>query len=202
MAIIPTGQKFHTVPSNVVTKERGSALINSLHEVYTMQDIIGTVSNPTSGYLPYNNGGVFADSKISQGLTVFNVNQAVPSIFAGYAPYLPYNIKFNQNYWSIGMDNGTVNIPNQLKWGISFDYSSFELFGGFGKSEGNGFYSKYNTRTTIGMNNSYFGVNASSQLTASGSILNYIPPGLPATTYYNFLFININGTDYRIPLYT
>ena len=43
MATIPTGQKFHTVPSNVVTQERGSALANSQREIYTMQDIIDTV---------------------------------------------------------------------------------------------------------------------------------------------------------------
>ena len=43
MAIVPLGQKFHTVPSNVQTVERGSALANSQREIYTMQDIIDTV---------------------------------------------------------------------------------------------------------------------------------------------------------------
>lgn len=42
MATIPTGQKFHTVPSNVQTVERGSALANSQREIYTMQDIVDT----------------------------------------------------------------------------------------------------------------------------------------------------------------
>ena len=42
MAIIPTGQKFHTVPSSVNTQEKGSALANSQREIYTMQDIIDT----------------------------------------------------------------------------------------------------------------------------------------------------------------
>lgn len=45
MATIPTGQKFHTVPSSVVTQERGSALANSQREIYTMQDIISTIGS-------------------------------------------------------------------------------------------------------------------------------------------------------------
>jgi hypothetical protein len=43
MAVVPSDQKFHTVPSNVQTVERGSALANSQREIYTMQDIIETV---------------------------------------------------------------------------------------------------------------------------------------------------------------
>ena len=42
MSIIPSGQKFHTVPSSVNTQEKGSALANSQREIYTMQDIIDT----------------------------------------------------------------------------------------------------------------------------------------------------------------
>jgi hypothetical protein len=42
MSIVPSGQKFHTVPSNVQTVERGSALANSQREIYTMQDIVDT----------------------------------------------------------------------------------------------------------------------------------------------------------------
>jgi len=42
MAIIPVGQKFHTIASNVVTKERGSASVNAQKEIFTMQDIIDT----------------------------------------------------------------------------------------------------------------------------------------------------------------
>jgi hypothetical protein len=43
MAIIPTGQKFHTIASNVQTVERGSSLVNSQKEIYTMQDIAASV---------------------------------------------------------------------------------------------------------------------------------------------------------------
>ena len=42
MAIIPSGQKFHTVPAGVDTADRGSAKSNADRDIYTMQDIIDT----------------------------------------------------------------------------------------------------------------------------------------------------------------
>ena len=45
MATIPSGQKFHTVPSNVDTNDKGSARANADREVYTMQDIIDTTGS-------------------------------------------------------------------------------------------------------------------------------------------------------------
>jgi len=44
MAIIPKEQKFHTVSSTVDTADRGSAEFQSQREVYTMQDVIDSVS--------------------------------------------------------------------------------------------------------------------------------------------------------------
>lgn len=44
MAQIPAGQKFHTLAATLDTKERGSARANAQREIYTMQDIIDTVS--------------------------------------------------------------------------------------------------------------------------------------------------------------
>jgi hypothetical protein len=49
MAVIPSGQKFHTVSSEVQTFERGSALANSQREIFTMQDIIDTVGGGGGG---------------------------------------------------------------------------------------------------------------------------------------------------------
>jgi hypothetical protein len=49
MAQVPSGQKFHTVPSNVQTEERGSKLANSQREIFTMQDITDTI-NPYKVY--------------------------------------------------------------------------------------------------------------------------------------------------------
>jgi hypothetical protein len=52
MAIIPVGQKFHTLTSSTVTLDLGSARANSGREVYTMQDIIDTV--PSGGATSLN----------------------------------------------------------------------------------------------------------------------------------------------------
>lgn len=40
---IPLDQKFHTIAANVPTVERGSALVNSQKEIFTMQDVADTV---------------------------------------------------------------------------------------------------------------------------------------------------------------
>jgi len=73
MAIIPNDEKFIGLSASVDTTERRSALINAQSEAYTMQDIVDTVEdalpapvNPTNNYIPYNNSGVFADSKLRQ----------------------------------------------------------------------------------------------------------------------------------------
>jgi hypothetical protein len=64
MATIPSGQKFHTVPAGVQTVERGSALANSQREIYTMQDVIDTVSQNVSA-----NPSVI-DLKVTSGTAV------------------------------------------------------------------------------------------------------------------------------------
>lgn len=63
MATIPSGQKFHTVPSNVQTVERGSALANSQREIYTMQDVIDTVE----ASLPSSANPSVIDLKVTDG---------------------------------------------------------------------------------------------------------------------------------------
>jgi hypothetical protein len=73
MATIPTGQKFHTVPSNVQTVERGSALANSQREIYTMQDIVDTVSTAVS-----SNPQVI-DLKVTNGTVVTGTTNAAIS---------------------------------------------------------------------------------------------------------------------------
>jgi hypothetical protein len=72
MATIPTGQKFHTVPSNVQTVERGSALANSQREIYTMQDIIDTVGD----------GGGVQSVVAGTNVTVDNTDPANPIVSA------------------------------------------------------------------------------------------------------------------------
>jgi hypothetical protein len=49
MAIIPSGQKFHTVPAGVDTADRGSAKSNADRDIYTMQDILDTTASGGGG---------------------------------------------------------------------------------------------------------------------------------------------------------
>lgn len=44
MPQIPLDQKFHTLDADTPTQERGSSLVNAGREVYTMQDIVDSVS--------------------------------------------------------------------------------------------------------------------------------------------------------------
>ena len=44
MPIIPSGQKFHTVPAEVDTNDKGSARSNADRDIYTMQDIVDSVT--------------------------------------------------------------------------------------------------------------------------------------------------------------
>jgi hypothetical protein len=54
MPTVPLDQKFHTIAANVATKERGSALVNSQKEIFTMQDVIDTLPSG-GGLLGINN---------------------------------------------------------------------------------------------------------------------------------------------------
>jgi hypothetical protein len=72
---IPLDQKFHTIAANVATKERGSALVNSQKEIFTMQDVANTV-RPYKVYtaLLTQSGGntpvlTIGDETISKGVT-------------------------------------------------------------------------------------------------------------------------------------
>ena len=47
MATVPSTQKFHTVSANTDTKERGSAHVDGLREVYTMADISASIPQGT-----------------------------------------------------------------------------------------------------------------------------------------------------------
>ena len=81
MAIIPVGQKFHTLTSTVNTVDHGSAEFQSQRAIYTMQDIITTVAadtgsvevdgSPKAGYTatfasPHTIGGEYLTSMSSK----------------------------------------------------------------------------------------------------------------------------------------
>lgn len=93
MAQVPSGQKFHTVPPNVETKELGSKLSNSQREIYTMQDIIDTAR-------PY---------KVFSALLTQSGEDDPLSIDTGL---LTIGVTYMINNSNIGMDFTNVGAPN------------------------------------------------------------------------------------------
>ena len=61
MPQIPVDQKLHTLNANTPTKERGSAQVDGLREIYTMQDIIDSVGGGGSiEVYPISDGAPFS----------------------------------------------------------------------------------------------------------------------------------------------
>jgi len=99
MATIPTGQKFHTVPSNVQTEERGSKLANSQREIFTMQDVIDTVQ----GALPPS----------APQMLIGSINQSgtnAPDLSIIYSDFSPLSIVRNGvGYYTFVFEAGLLN---------------------------------------------------------------------------------------------
>jgi hypothetical protein len=95
MAQVPSGQKFHTVPSNVQTEEKGSKLANSQREIFTMQDIIDTTR-------PY---------KVFTALLTQSGGDDPLNIDTGL---LTIGVTYMINNPNIGMDFTNVGAPNNL----------------------------------------------------------------------------------------
>lgn len=74
MAIIPIAQKFHTVSSTVDTVDRGSAGFQSERQIFTMQDIINTVSAT---------GGSIDGSGVQYAIPVFTDTNTISSLGIG-----------------------------------------------------------------------------------------------------------------------
>jgi len=104
MAQVPLGQKFHTVPSNVQTEEKGSKLANSQREIFTMQDIADT-TRPYKVFtaLLTQIGGdgpdqIQGDSQIQKGVTYEIANNPYNEDFVKYgAPNNNVGTKFVSN---------------------------------------------------------------------------------------------------------
>lgn len=131
MAIIPIAQKFHTLSSTVDTVDRGSAELQSQREIYTMQDIINTVS-ATGGSI--DGSGVqyalpvFTDTNTITNLAIGTTGQVLTSNGAGANPSfqtlsVPVNVTDTtsginvtspgtQNIF-IGFEAGNVNTSNE-----------------------------------------------------------------------------------------
>jgi len=111
MAIIPVAQKFHTLSSTVDTTDRGSAELQSQREIYTMQDIINTVSAT---------GGSIDGSGAQYALPVFTDTNTITNLpFGTSGHFLQSNgNSANPSFVEVGVKAGTQNT------GIGFQAAS------------------------------------------------------------------------------
>lgn len=197
----------------------------STNEKYIVEDINDLVefannpqggTNPTSGIMPYNNGGVFADSP-------FGYNSSpTPTIFTqiaapfGLSPsFADYGLMITSNSFKLGVFNGFVPISSSIHFGLQMDYSSYSSNFSFGRSYsfdpygnnsgGNleGFVSQYNGYSGMGAGDSSLMVNSQGQLVLNGSLSGwYDPSGYSGPVYYNYIPVRIGMSIYRIPLYS
>ena len=91
MAQVPSGQKFHTVPSNVQTEEKGSKLANSQREIFTMQDITDTVSEVIPLYKVYT--AILNQSGTNAPIATVLENTIDTSLFWEYTSVGQYVLK-------------------------------------------------------------------------------------------------------------
>lgn len=215
MATVPSGQKFHTVPENVNTEEKGSKLANSQREIYTMQDIIDTIPagaavNPTPTFLPVNVGGVFVNSSLriypdntfGTGIPLGFYSNINPVFGGGYN----LNIDDSNGLYSFGVANASPFGGSTASGGIAISPNSGEAIINCGMaSPYNGVFKANGAsgKVTIGTSDtSSIGVNTYSNEVVFGSqFINTTPP-YNTTTPAKWLNINdANGHSYKMPIY-
>lgn len=216
MAIVPSGQKFHTVANDVETSNLGSKLANSNREIYTMQDVTDTVAaglpaptNPTSGIYPINKNGVFVDSGLSNSVT---------SLPPGPNNYL--GLKFYDTF-----SGSTLLLLDPLNMGYTFGDASFvpgtsvsasggisiqpaigEMIMGCGiSSPTNGVFRASGNTGIISMGTTPFtsiGISAYDQSLFIGSgLIGNIGPMDAITPVKWITVVDQNGNYYKSPLY-
>jgi len=100
MAVIPNGQKFQTLSSDVDTTERRSALINSREATFTMADITETVNSGSSSQVI--NGYFYQEGTDAPVVTIFQ-NTIGETITASRTSAGLYQLTFSN---SITVENG------------------------------------------------------------------------------------------------
>ena len=128
MATVPSGQKFHTVPSNVETNNLGSKLANDQREIFTMQDIADTVassvsSNPQVIDLKVTNGTVVT------GTTVGTISQSLlipANTFTSAGGMLEFMARF-QKTGTAGNQSTAVLLNTSVSFSGATTIASFTI---------------------------------------------------------------------------
>ena len=122
MAIIPVAQKFHTLSSTVNTVDRGSSDFQSQRTIYTMEDIINTVSAT---------GGSIDGSGAQYALPVFTDTNTITNLPLGVADQVlksggpagdPYWADLAASVYEVGGGTGSAKLVAGTNTAVG-DYS-------------------------------------------------------------------------------
>ena len=105
---IPVGTKFHGVASSVDTVDKGSALIDSLREAYTIEDFASYFTTPYQGWARYDDT-VYTDAN---KLVLADGVETVAPNNAGNIVRSPQNLDFYDSATQriLGLNNNDVYI--------------------------------------------------------------------------------------------
>lgn len=122
MSIINSGQKFHTVPADVNTDNRGSKQSNSQRNIYTMQDIVDTVSASSTKPIFMVTGAfvnMFGGDPGGIGKDVLEWNtSATPAASHSSVFALPYDAKIIAAGWKWISSNPVPAIGAGVLWEV------------------------------------------------------------------------------------
>jgi hypothetical protein len=164
MATIPTGQQFHTLAADVDTQNRGSATANADRTVYTMTDIINTVTGSVGDI-----GGSIADNQIAIGAATSNEIEGSDSLsFDGTDIVMPQYIRHKDstttlmgfsgaNTWKVRADGEDRIIANETNVTLHYDGGATHLSTGvrgvvtYGQADLNALNTAPNSATDTGV---------------------------------------------------
>ena len=120
MAIIPPDQKFHTLDPSTPTPERGSTRTNSMHEIYTMQDIADSIGGGAGSFEAYLQSPITVASKLVQfngfdsalGLPIVRPSNQNPGVDEADDRYGLVNLA------SPGVVDVLVSGPNRISFAV------------------------------------------------------------------------------------
>lgn len=218
----------YKLKADVVDSENGLNIEQGALHVYNnelkvhLNGSIETVSvgggggtNPTSGVIPYNNGGVFADTPFSySALPIKNIYTQMGGPFNYTPSWGSYGLNITDNAFKLGVFNNLVNTVPDYHFGLQMEYTgytanfsfgrSYDFFNGVNYGGGlDGFAFGYNGYVAMGVFDSSLAINSSGEMVLNGSLGAWNDfNGFAPTTYYNYIQVRIGMQTYRIPLYS
>lgn len=224
-----TRNTAYKIKADIVDSENGLNVEEGALHVYNnelkvhLNGSIETVStgsgggtNPTSGVMPYNNGGVFADTPFSYyALPTKNIYTSMEGPYSFNPTWGDYGLNITNNAFKLGVFSNLVSITPNNHLGLQMEYTgytgnfsfgrSYDFLGGVNYGDNlNGFAFGYEGYAAMGASDSSLAINSSGEMVLNGSLGAYNDPNGYSTSlfYYNYISVRIGMSTYRIPLYS